>query len=57
MHRPLRSDRSLSPAADVQVVGWPGLRYTVRVGGTAASPVLTVTQVGAPENRVVSSLS
>ena len=38
----MHADRNLAPAADVQVVGWPGLDYTLRVSGPPTTPVLTV---------------
>ncbi len=38
----MHADRNLAPAADVQVVGWPGLDYTLRVSGPPSAPVLTV---------------
>lgn len=38
----LHGDRILAPAKDVQVVGWPGLTYTMRVSGPASAAVLTV---------------
>jgi len=38
----LHDDRILTPVKDVQVVGWPGLAYTLRVSGPPSAPVLTV---------------
>jgi hypothetical protein len=38
----MHPDRDLAPTADVQVVGWPGLDYTLRVSGPPSAPVLTV---------------
>jgi D-alanyl-D-alanine carboxypeptidase (penicillin-binding protein 5/6) len=42
----MHADRTLAPAADVQVVGWPGLDYTLRVSGPPSAPVLTVAPTG-----------
>lgn len=42
VRRTLHDDRVLAPAKDVQVVGWPGLTYTMRVSGPPSAPVLTV---------------
>jgi hypothetical protein len=42
----MHADRTLAPATDVQVVGWPGLDYTLRVSGPPSAPVLTVAPVG-----------
>jgi serine-type D-Ala-D-Ala carboxypeptidase (penicillin-binding protein 5/6) len=44
----LHPDRALAPATDVQVVGWPGLDYTLRVTGPPSAPVLTVALEGSP---------
>lgn len=41
----LHGDRTLTPRADVRVVGWPGLTYTMRVSGPPSAPVLTVAPV------------
>jgi len=42
VRRTLHDDRILAPANDVQVVGWPGLTYTMRVSGPPSAPLLTV---------------
>ena len=42
VRKKLRDDRILAPAKDVQVVGWPGLTYTMRVSGPPSAPLLTV---------------
>ncbi|HEU5331760.1 MAG TPA: hypothetical protein VFU73_03325 [Actinocrinis sp.] len=42
VRKKLHNDRILAPAKDVQVIGWPGLTYTMRVSGPPAAPVLTV---------------
>jgi hypothetical protein len=50
----MHADRELAPAADVQVVGWPGLGYKLRVSGPPSAPVLTVAPA---EDRSASHVS
>lgn len=52
----MRDDRTLTPQAAVTVVGWPGLRYALRVSGTPSAAVLTVQSLDEPSYQVVSSL-
>jgi hypothetical protein len=52
----MRADRALAPPAAVTVIGWPGLRYVLRVSGSPSEAVLTVREQGEPGNQVVSSL-
>jgi D-alanyl-D-alanine carboxypeptidase (penicillin-binding protein 5/6) len=52
----MRADRTLVPEAAVTVVGWPGLRYALRVSGTPSSAVLTVQSLDEPSYQVVSAL-
>ncbi|HEV2346304.1 MAG TPA: D-alanyl-D-alanine carboxypeptidase [Actinocrinis sp.] len=56
VHEALRSDRVLTPQADVGVVGWPGMRYTLRVSGPPENVTLTVQSQAEPGYQVVSSL-
>lgn len=52
----MRADRTLAPQAAVTVVGWPGLRYVLRVSGAPSAAALTVQGIDEPSYQVVSSL-
>jgi len=56
VREPMRADRALATAADVTVLGWPGLAYSLHVSGPPSAPVLTVRGEGAPDYRIVSTL-
>jgi D-alanyl-D-alanine carboxypeptidase (penicillin-binding protein 5/6) len=53
---PMRADRPLAPPAAVAVIGWPGLRYAVRVSGPPSNAVLTVRSRAEPSYQLVSDL-
>ena len=56
VHEALHADRALAPRAAIGVVGWPGLRYSLRVSGPPSSATLTVQSEAEPEYRIISSL-
>lgn len=56
VHEALHADRVLAARSDVGVVGWPGLRYTLRVSGPHSAATLTVQSEAEPAYRVVGDL-
>jgi serine-type D-Ala-D-Ala carboxypeptidase (penicillin-binding protein 5/6) len=56
VHEALHADRTLAPRVAVGVVGWPGLRYSLRVAGPASAATLIVQSDAEPGYRVVSGL-
>jgi D-alanyl-D-alanine carboxypeptidase (penicillin-binding protein 5/6) len=53
---PMHADRVVAAQAEVSVLGWPGLNYSLHVSGPPTAPVLTVQSDAEPDYRVVSSL-
>ena len=56
VHEALHADRALAPRAAIGVVGWPGLRYSLRVSGPPSSATLTVQSEAEPEYQIISGL-
>ncbi|MBS2963136.1 D-alanyl-D-alanine carboxypeptidase [Actinocrinis puniceicyclus] len=52
----MHADRALAVPADVTVLGWPGLRYSLKVSGPPSAAVLTLRSEAEPDYRVVSRL-
>ena len=56
VHEALHADRALTPRSAVGVVGWPGLRYSLRVSGPPSAATLTVRSEAEPAYNVISVL-
>lgn len=52
----MHGDRVLTSSASVGVIGWPGLRYSLRVSGPPSAATLIVQSEAEPRYRVVSGL-
>ena len=53
---PMHPDRVLATRTEVDVLGWPGLEYTLLVSGPPSAPMLTVRGEAEPDYQVVSGL-
>lgn len=51
VHQTWHDDRPVTTAADVDVIGWPGLSYTVTVGGPVGAPKLTLVPRADPADQ------